>query len=153
MTKINAKMILLKLSAVALLLLLVSSNVFGIEQESDELSDFEFEEMEPESSQDYVYTDADSEDLRRMDMEELELIEPNQNSLIAKEKKLRLALNKALTNKATMRKFAEVLPILRVLSKDQRVAMAAIITAQAGAATGDELKLKDVSETIIKCYK
>lgn len=61
-----------------------------------------------------------------------------------KEKLIRTALSKALTNRSLRQKFVEVVPILRVLSKPQRLAFASLITTQINAKPGQELKLKQV---------
>ncbi|XP_073844059.1 neurotrophin 1 [Musca autumnalis] len=61
-----------------------------------------------------------------------------------REKMLRTALSKALTNKVVRQKFIEVMPILRVLSKQQKLALSALITAQFSAKKGNELRLDQV---------
>ncbi|XP_061390431.1 neurotrophin 1-like [Musca vetustissima] len=61
-----------------------------------------------------------------------------------REKMLRTALSKALTNKVVRQKFIEVMPILRVLSKQQKLALSALITAQFSAKKGHELRLDQV---------
>ncbi|XP_075161563.1 neurotrophin 1 isoform X2 [Haematobia irritans] len=61
-----------------------------------------------------------------------------------REKLLRTAMSKALRNKAVRQKFIEVMPILRVLSRQQKLALSALITAQISAKKGHELKLDQV---------
>lgn len=62
-----------------------------------------------------------------------------------RERVLRTALAKALTDRALRQKFAEVMPILRVLSSQQRLALSALISAQMNAKQGHELRLEQVS--------
>ncbi|XP_017863519.1 PREDICTED: uncharacterized protein LOC108614102 [Drosophila arizonae] len=61
-----------------------------------------------------------------------------------RERVLRTALSKALTDRALRQKFAEVMPILRVLSSQQRLALSALISAQMNAKQGHELRLEQV---------
>ncbi|XP_064539335.1 neurotrophin 1-like [Drosophila montana] len=61
-----------------------------------------------------------------------------------RERVLRTALSKALTDRVLRQKFAEVMPILRVLSSQQRLALSALISAQMNAKRGHELKLEQV---------
>lgn len=66
------------------------------------------------------------------------------NPFIWREKSLRKTLTKSLTNKSLKQKFVEVMPILRVLSKQQRLALSALISAQLNEKKGHELKLEQV---------
>ncbi|XP_068149108.1 neurotrophin 1 [Drosophila tropicalis] len=61
-----------------------------------------------------------------------------------REKVLRNALAKALTDEELRQKFVEVMPILRVLSSQQRLALSALISAQMNAKQGQELRLEQV---------
>ncbi|XP_030373067.1 neurotrophin 1 [Scaptodrosophila lebanonensis] len=61
-----------------------------------------------------------------------------------RERALRYALSKALTDRALRQKFVEVMPILRVLSSQQRLALSALISAQMNAKHGHELRLEQV---------
>lgn len=63
-----------------------------------------------------------------------------------REKVLRSALSKALTDRVLRQRFAEVMPILRVLSSQQRLALSALISAQMNAKQGHELRLDQVRE-------
>lgn len=65
-----------------------------------------------------------------------------------RERVLRTALSKALTDRVLRQKFAEVMPILRVLSSQQRLALSALISAQMNAKRGQELKLEQVRKYI-----
>ncbi|XP_034655320.1 neurotrophin 1 isoform X1 [Drosophila subobscura] len=61
-----------------------------------------------------------------------------------REKVLRNALAKALTDEGLRQKFIEVMPILRVLSSQQRLALSALISAQMNAKQGHDLRLEQV---------
>lgn len=61
-----------------------------------------------------------------------------------KEEKLKKVLLKAMSHTDMKRKFAEVLPLLRVMSKQQRATLASLITAQVNAKSGRELTLDQV---------
>lgn len=61
-----------------------------------------------------------------------------------KEEKLKKVLLKAMSHHDMKRKFAEVLPLLRVMSKQQRATLASLITAQVNAKSGRELTLDQV---------
>uniref|UniRef100_A0A1A9V4A0 Uncharacterized protein n=1 Tax=Glossina austeni TaxID=7395 RepID=A0A1A9V4A0_GLOAU len=82
--------------------------------------------------------------VRFSEEDDLELNENQVNPFDWREKVLRNALSKALTNKSLRQKFVEVMPILRVLSKQQRLALSALISAQINAKKGQELKLEQV---------
>lgn len=79
------------------------------------------------------------------DIDFMEEDDNNVHSFDWREKLLRTALSKALTNKVVRQKFIEVMPILRVLSRQQKLALSALITAQISAKKGHELKLDQVS--------
>ncbi|XP_020816389.1 neurotrophin 1 [Drosophila serrata] len=61
-----------------------------------------------------------------------------------RERALRNALAKALADEGLRQKFTEVMPILRVLSSQQRLALSALISAQMNAKKGHDLKLEQV---------
>ncbi|XP_053955445.1 neurotrophin 1 isoform X1 [Anastrepha ludens] len=61
-----------------------------------------------------------------------------------RENVLKSALSKALTNVSLRQKFVEVMPILRVLSSQQRLALSALISAQINAKGDHGLKLEQV---------
>ncbi|XP_055373553.1 neurotrophin 1 [Condylostylus longicornis] len=54
------------------------------------------------------------------------------------------AITKSLTHKTLSQKFVEVIPILRVLSSQQKIALSSLISAQISAKPGTELKLSQV---------
>lgn len=66
------------------------------------------------------------------------------NAFAWRQRTLRKTLTKSLTNKSLKQKFVEVMPILRVLSKQQRLALSALISAQLNEQKGHELKLEQV---------
>ncbi|XP_067647095.1 neurotrophin 1 isoform X2 [Eurosta solidaginis] len=61
-----------------------------------------------------------------------------------REKILRGALSKALTNSSLRQKFVEVMPILRVLSSQQRLALSALISSQINANMDHGLNFEQV---------
>lgn len=67
-----------------------------------------------------------------------------------KELRLRKVLLRALAVGDLKRKFSEVMPMLRVMSKKQKTTLAALITAQVNAKDGRELTLDQVRIFIIK---
>lgn len=86
-----------------------------------------------ENTQNYLKTPSRKKDAARM------------NPFVWREKVLRKTLTKSLTNKSLKQKFVEVMPILRVLSKQQRLALSALISAQLHEKKGHELKLEQVT--------
>ena len=75
------------------------------------------------------------------------------NVFAAKELKIRNAVLRATKNELYTRKFAQILPIMRSLSKQQRVVLASLITAQASAAPGAGLNLAQVYYFELKVKK
>lgn len=67
------------------------------------------------------------------------------NNFKEKEQRLKKVLLKALSVGELRRKFQEVMPMLRVMSKSQRVTLAALITAQVNAKNGKTLTLEQVN--------
>lgn len=61
-----------------------------------------------------------------------------------KEDMVKQQLVRAWKNPNMQRKFAEVLPILKVMSSQQKIALAALVSAQVGAKQGRELNLNQV---------
>lgn len=62
-----------------------------------------------------------------------------------KEKQIRDTLLRSTSDIRNRNKLSQVLPILRSMSREQRLAMAALIATQASARSGEELDLKQVS--------
>lgn len=120
----------------------------------EDLMDFDFSDLK---EIDWNYENDNSKELLNKATEgntinfddDNDLLEENQvHPFDWREKVLRTALSKALTNKAVRQKFVEVMPILRVLSKQQRLALSALITAQINAKKGNELKLDQVGRLL-----
>ncbi|XP_037819156.1 neurotrophin 1 isoform X2 [Lucilia sericata] len=117
----------------------------------EDLMDFDFTDLkeidwnyENDNSKELLPKGTTKENLITFDDDD-DLLEENQvHPFDWREKVLRTALSKALSNKAVRQKFVEVMPILRVLSKQQRLALSALITAQINAKKGNELKLDQV---------
>uniref|UniRef100_A0A6B2E9X5 Putative conserved secreted protein n=1 Tax=Phlebotomus kandelakii TaxID=1109342 RepID=A0A6B2E9X5_9DIPT len=114
-------------------------------EEVDDLVDFEFETQTPS---DYEYIEEVSADHRNTLMDDLGDVETDSEPLAVtfhtKEQKVRAALMKAWANMKLRQKFAEILPILRMLSSQQRTALAALVSAQVNAKPGRELNLNQV---------
>lgn len=114
-------------------------NVLAININTD-IPDFEFESALPP---DYYYPDDEMKGVERVMLHEMAEEEP----LAFNEKELRIrdALMRATQDARNRRTLSEVIPILRSMSKQQRLALVALITAQTSARSGDEeLNLKQV---------
>lgn len=61
-----------------------------------------------------------------------------------KETRVKNKLVRAWKNPKMQRKFAEVLPILKVMTSEQKIALAALVSAQVGSKQGRELNLNEV---------
>ncbi|XP_059614985.1 neurotrophin 1 [Phlebotomus argentipes] len=128
------------------LLTLLKVTVNG--EETDDLVDFEFETQTP--TNDYEYADeVVASNHRNTLMDDLGDVETESDgqevvNFHTKEQKVRAALLKAWANLKLRQKFAEILPILRMLSSQQRTALAALVSAQVNAKPGRELNLSQV---------
>lgn len=71
-------------------------------------------------------------------------VDVEQDSFSEKEKRIRAALLKSSGDKRNRRIFTQITPILRSLSKPQRVALAALVSAQLSLESGQELTLAQV---------
>lgn len=109
----------------------------------ENIPDFEFES---ESPPDYFYPDDELRNVERMVLSEMAEDEPT--TFNEKEKRIRDALLRSTQDVRNRRTLSQVLPILRSISKPQRLALAALISAQTTAKAGDELNLKQVREFI-----
>lgn len=122
------------------LLVLQSVRGTGAEEIESELPDFEFD---GEPIQDYDYSDY-GKSIEKMDSMIDNIAEEDSNTFAEKEKRIRDALLRSTKDKQNIRTFTQILPILRSLSKPQRLALAAIISAQSSAKPGAELSLDQV---------
>lgn len=107
----------------------------------DEIPDFEFDDNFPAHrpqplQRETSFTFDDFDDFFLDDSNEPEY------DIASKEKKVHSALLKALAAKELKYKFSEVLPLLRALSKSQRMVFASIISAQING--GKSLTLDEV---------
>lgn len=113
-----------------------------------ELADFDFEPAKPVDS---FNEDASSDHLdtveRRVDLDVMDDVTGDEigtvNAFAEKEQQIRGALQRA--TKQGGRKFTEILPIMRTLSKPQKVVLASLISAQITASSGKELNFKQVT--------
>ncbi|XP_065360316.1 neurotrophin 1 [Calliphora vicina] len=125
--------------------------LYLVSASDEDLLDFDFTDLkeidwnyENDNSKELLPKGTTEENLITFD-DDNDLLEENQvHPFDWREKVLRTALSKALSNKAVRQKFVEVMPILRVLSKQQRLALSALITSQINAKKGNELKLDQV---------
>ena len=131
----------------------------------EELPDFDFEDGQADQSADeshnfeYVYEEAEKienmEDFESFFVDDELNVHVNRNQseqysddevldFHQKELRLRKVLLRALAVGELKRKFSEVMPMLRVMSKKQKSTLAALITAQINAKDGRELTLDQV---------
>ncbi|XP_059224692.1 neurotrophin 1 [Stomoxys calcitrans] len=131
--------------------------LYLVSASDEDLMDFDFSDLkeidwnyENENSQEnFKKSTAKPEENTITFEDDFDLLEEQDNKVHSipfdwREKLLRTALSKALTNKVVRQKFIEVMPILRVLSRQQKLALSALITAQISAKQGHELKLDQV---------
>lgn len=117
----------------------VMMNVWAININTD-IPDFEFDSALPP---DYYYSDDEMKNVERLMLHEMADEEPM--SFNEKELRIRDALLRVTQDARNRRTISEVIPILRSMSKQQRLALAALVTAQTSARSGDEeLNLKQV---------
>ncbi|XP_017071650.1 neurotrophin 1 isoform X2 [Drosophila eugracilis] len=123
----------------------------------DELMDFDFADSKDMAPDDWQLDDLEEAQQAEQANKKLEsnmldfsvdLDEPEPEKQLPpfdwREKVLRNALAKALSNEELRQKFVEVMPILRVLSSQQRLALSALISAQMNAKKGHELRFEQV---------
>lgn len=73
------------------------------------------------------------------------LTDEQTNAFVAKEKRVRAALLRATKDSGYRKKFVQIMPILRSLSKPQRLVLAALVSAQTGSLSGKtELNMAQV---------
>lgn len=105
-----------------------------------DLPDFEYESALPP---DYYYPGDEMKSVERMMLREMADEEPLQFN--EKELRVQNALLRATKDVRNRRTVSEVLPILRSMSRQQRLALAALIMAQTSARSADEeLNMKQV---------
>lgn len=114
-------------------------NGLAINQNAD-VPDFEWESELPP---DYYYPDDEMKSVERLMLHEMAEDEPL--AFNEKEQRIRNALLRATQDARNRRTISDVLPILRSMSKQQRLALAALITAQTSTRYADEeVNLKQV---------
>lgn len=110
----------------------------------DDLMDFAFEKELKSESNDSTPVIFGDEDFGEF----LDIIDPSTagagSHIQQKEKRVKSKLVRAWKNPSMQRKFAEVLPILKVMTSEQKVALAALVSAQVGSKQGRELNLDQV---------
>lgn len=118
-----------------------SGGDFESNDNSDDLHDFDFE-SEPAGAQD-DYSNVEPNDGNKLDAVFDDLNEPD--SFAEKEKRIRNALLRSTTDKNNSRMLTQILPILRSMSRPQKTALVAIVSAQASMSKGSELSFEQVS--------
>lgn len=125
----------------------------AVDNTNEDLLDFEFESgpknatkvtvMAPEKSNNMDSAFESFFDDIIMDEDDTK---PGGHHIQEKEMRVRKKLVRAWKNPNMQRKFAEVLPILKVMTGEQKVAFAALVSAQVGAKQGRELNLDQVGD-------
>lgn len=132
---------------VQVLLVTTLTVVPSVAAESDDLMDFDFDsevkselnDTKPTKNQ-VGFDNAFEEFFDIMDPQAEEM----GSHLQQKEKRIKLKMLTAWKNPNMQRKFAEVLPILKVMTSQQKIALAALVSAQVGSKQGRELNLDQV---------
>lgn len=118
--------------------------------DDSELDDFDFESdsaigsaIPMRDDEDYASADetSDANHLNSM-FDGMADVEPD--SFSEKEKRIKTALLKSTGDKRNRQIFTQILPILRSLSKSQRTALAALVSAQLSLEAGQELSFDQV---------
>lgn len=115
--------------------------IFSVALAADEdLFDFDFgiSEKQAEAFEDASTIDS-LENFVNFDVES-----PKVGAFSKNQKLVSKALTKALRDKTMRRRFTEVMPILRILSSQQKLALSALISTQVLSKAGHELKYDQV---------
>lgn len=157
----NQKRVMLNFKRFVVVLLVIVHMVTANSDATDELDDFAFDNVEP--VQDFSYNnDDDVENIdrnadglddiemssfeRRADVDVSDEDEPQaMNPFVVKEQLIRKSLQQATRQGIYTKKFAQLLPIIRALNKQQRLVLASLITAQSSAVQGKGLNLHQVN--------
>lgn len=109
-----------------------------------ELVDFEFDGV---TSNGFSDTISKSDGIDRIDVNYADATDDNErNAFEAKEQRIRNSLVQATKEVTYMKKFTQILPIIRTLTKQQRLVLASLISAQASArSSGNVMNLAQVS--------
>lgn len=109
-----------------------------------DIVDFEFDGV---NSNDFSDTITKSDGIDRIDVNWEDRADENERSAFeAKEQRIRNSLVQATKEVTYMKKFTQILPIIRTLTKQQRLVLASLISAQASArSNGNVMNLAQVS--------
>ncbi|XP_053672516.1 neurotrophin 1 [Anopheles nili] len=77
-------------------------------------------------------------------MDDVDFVEHSSMDFVRKAERMKRIMLKAFANREFQRKFGEVLPLLKVMSKTQKSTLAALITAQVNSRDGHTLSLEQV---------
>lgn len=108
----------------------------------EDFADIDFGEDQPMFR---FHSDPELRNIENIVMSEMAEDEPQMFN--EKEERVRDALLKSMHDTRNRRTFSEMLPILRSLSKQQRLTLAALISAQTDIKSGKSLDLKQVCKT------
>lgn len=144
-----------------IVLVVIGHMVAANSDANDDLDDFAFDNVQP--VQDFSYNNDDDvvsvernadglDDIqmssfeRRADVDVADEDEAQPlNPFVVKEQLIRKSLQQATRQGIYTKKFAQLLPIIRALNKQQRLVLASLITAQSSAVQGKGLNLHQVS--------
>lgn len=117
------------------------------ENSQSDLVDFEFDGVNSNSNKnDFSDTVTKSAGIDRIDVNWDDRTDDDERSAFeAKEQRIRNSLVQATKEVTYMKKFAQILPIIRTLTKQQRLVLASLISAQASARNGNVMNLAQVS--------
>lgn len=156
---------MLNFTCFVVVLVVIVQIVAANSDSNDDLDDFAFDNVQP--VQDFSYNNDD--DIETIDrnadgLDEIEMssferradvnvadedeIQP-MNPFAVKEQLIRKSLQQATRQGIYTKKFAQLLPIIRALNKQQRLVLASLITAQSSAVHGKGLNLHQVND----CFK
>lgn len=115
-----------------------------------DLDDFEFEGV---NNNQFSETISKSDGIDRIDVNwEDSTVDNNRNAFDAKEQRIRNSLVQATKEVTYMKKFTQILPIIRTLTKQQRLVLASLISAQVSARSngnGNVMNLAQVSCNLV----
>lgn len=132
--------------ALVLQLFIASSVPTAEASDNDELMDFDFvSDVVKSASNDTKDSETVQFDSAFDEFLDI-IVDPSEQgpNIQQKETRVKGKLVRAWKNPNMQRKFAEVLPILKVMTSEQKIALAALVSAQVGAKQGRELNLDQV---------
>lgn len=120
---------------------------------TSDLDDFEFDGV---SNSDFSETFTKSDGIDRADVNWGDTTDENENdnernAFDVNQQRIRNSLVRAIKDKTYTKNFAQILPIMRTLTKQQRLVLASLISAQTSArSSGNVMNLAQVSFIFLK---